>query len=43
MNYAIRFDYHLADWDVIDSVGNASIKIDDYVLYGALIGIERKF
>ena len=43
LNFSLRYDYHLADWDVIDTVTNTSGKIDNYSLYGALIGVERRF
>ena len=43
INYAIRLDYHMADWEVTDSVSNASGTIDDYITYGALIGVEKLF
>lgn len=43
MNYALRIDYHLADWTVTDTVSSTTAKISDYATYGALIGVQKKF
>jgi len=43
MNYAMRIDYHLADWTVTDTVSSTTAKIDDYATYGILIGVQKKF
>ena len=43
MNYAIRANHHFADWTVTDTVSNTTAKIDDYGLYGVLIGVEKRF
>ncbi len=43
MNYALRFDYRLADWSVTDTISGTTAKIDNYATYGILIGVLRKF
>lgn len=43
MNYALRADYHLADWTVTDTISNTTTKIDDYTTYGILVGAQMKF
>lgn len=43
MNYALRADYHLADWTVTDTISNTTTKIEDYTTYGMLIGAQMKF
>ena len=43
MNYALRMDYHIADWTVTDTVSTTTTKIDNYLTKGVLIGVEMKF
>lgn len=43
VNYALRFDYHLADWKVTDSISTTTTNIDNYSTYGFLAGVTRKF
>lgn len=43
INYALRVNYHFADWTVKDIVSSTSKNIDNYILYGVLIGVERRF
>jgi len=43
INYALRINYHVADWTVKDIISSTSKKIDNYVLYGVMIGVERRF
>lgn len=43
INYGLRINYHFADWTVTDTVSNTTAKIDNYGLYGILVGVERKF
>lgn len=42
-NYALRYDYHLADWKVTDTISNTTTNIDNYSTYGILLGVSRKF
>ena len=42
-NYALRIDYHLADWKVTDTVSSTTTNIDNYTTYGLLAGVTRKF
>ena len=43
INYALRVNRHFADWTVTETVSNTTAKIDDYALYGILIGVEKRF
>ena len=43
MNYALKINYHLADWTVTDLNSSTTAKIDNYALYGLMVGVERKF
>ncbi|MCW8956464.1 MAG: outer membrane beta-barrel protein [Gammaproteobacteria bacterium] len=42
-NYALRFDYHLADWKVTDTISATTTSIGNYSTYGFLVGVTRKF
>lgn len=42
-NYALRFDYHLANWVVTDTISATTTSIDNYSSYGLLVGISRQF
>ena len=42
-NYALRYDYHLADWNVTDTISSSTTDIGNYSTYGILVGVSRKF
>lgn len=39
----MRADYHLADWEMRDTVSGATGSIDDYLVKGLSLGVVTRF
>jgi hypothetical protein len=40
---ALRLDWHMTDWTVVDRVSGASASIDDYLVRGVHVGVAYRF